>query len=143
MNVLMASKQKQKFDFSLYEENNYRNSEDIDNASKRSLEHIKPQTYRNSKISKKERDSLKKLTNTIGNLVLVPRGLNSKLSNKLPEEKKKILFEEMLKPDGRNFGLWLHTLSVFGSQNSWLSKEIIANQEYFKNDLLTYFNSKQ
>ncbi len=143
MNVLMASKQKQKFDFSLYEENNYRNSEDIDNASKRSLEHIKPQKYNNNRISKRERESLKKLTNTVGNLVLVPRGLNSKLSNKLPEEKKKILFEEMLKPDGRNFGLWLHTLSVFGSHNSWLSKEILANQEYFKNDLLNYFNSKQ
>jgi hypothetical protein len=142
MNVLMASKQKQKFDFTLYEENNYKNSEDIDNASKRSLEHIKPQTYRNSNISATEHESLKKLTNTVGNLVLVPKGLNSKLSNKNPAEKKKILFDEMLKPDGRNFGLWLHTLSVFGSHTSWLTKEIKANQDLFKNDLFTFFNSK-
>lgn len=142
MNVLMASKQKQKFDFTLYEENNYKNPEDIDNASKRSLEHIKPQTYRNSNIPANEHESLKRLTNTVGNLVLVPKGLNSKLSNKRPEEKKIIVFDEMLKPDGRNFGLWLHTLSVFGSHTSWLTKEIKANQEVFKNDLITFFNSK-
>jgi hypothetical protein len=142
MNVLMASKQNQKFDFSLYEENNYKNSEEIDNASKRSLEHIKPQTYKNNNITKKEKDSLKELTNTVGNLVLVPKGLNSMLSNKSPEEKKRILFEEMLKPDGRNFGLWLHTLSVFGSHSSWLTKEILLNQEIFKNDLITFFNHR-
>jgi hypothetical protein len=141
MNVLMANKQKQRFDFKLYEENNFKNKEEIEDAQKRSLEHIKPQTYRNDKLSKAEKTRLTKLTNTIGNLVLVPKGLNSKLSNKKTEEKKRIIFEEMLKPDSRNFGLWLHTLSVFGSNAQWLSKEIKANETAFRNELTNFFTN--
>jgi uncharacterized protein (UPF0297 family) len=140
MNVLMTNKQGQRFDFSLYEEHNFKNEEEIKEAQKRSLEHIKPQTYKNDKVSKEEWERLEKLTNTVGNLVLVPRGLNSKLSNKNPEEKKHILFEEMLKPDGKNFGLWLHTLSVFGSHSEWLSKEINKNGKAFEDNLITFFN---
>jgi len=48
----------------------------------------------------------------------------------------------MLKPDGRNFGLWLHTLSVFGSNTKWLSKEIKANEASFKNELTIFFTKK-
>lgn len=142
MNVVMANKQHQRFDYSLYEENNFKNSEAIKDAQKRSLEHIKPQTYRNDKLSKKELESLKNLTNTVGNLVLIPKGLNSKLSNKKPDEKKQILFDEMLKLEGRNFGLWLHTLSVFGSNSQWLTKELNANAINFKTDLQQFFNNK-
>lgn len=141
MNVLMANKQKQKFDFTLYEEENFKNEDQIKDADKRSLEHIKPQTFRGIKLDKKEREKLNKLTNTVGNLVLVPKGLNSMLSNKTQVEKKQILFEKMLKPEGRNFGLWLHTLSVFGSNTQWLSKEIKKNEEVFTKELTTFFNN--
>ncbi len=141
MNVCMTNEQNQRFDFTLYEENNFKNDEEIKEAQKRSLEHIKPQVYRNNKITKAERKRLKNLTNSVGNLVLIPKGLNSMLSNKNPKEKKQIVFEEMLKPNGRNYGLWLHTLSVFGSNAQWLSKEIMANANAFRNDFNSFFTN--
>jgi hypothetical protein len=140
MNVMRTLKQKQKFDFSLYEEQSWKD-EDIDNSSRRSLEHIKSQTYRKDGISEEEFVELEALTNTIGNLVLVPKGLNSELSNKVFDEKKKLIFDKILTPEGKNYGLWLHTLAIFGSNTSWLTKEINGNKELFRIELTNFFNS--
>lgn len=139
MNVIRTNKLKQKFDFTLYEEQNYNQPDDFDKANKRSLEHIKPQKYINiTKLSKLELDKLEKLTNTIGNLVLVPSGLNSKLSNEPFHKKKKIVFDS-INSESKNYGLWLHTLETFGSHSDWLQKEIENNKIVFENEFNTFF----
>ncbi len=138
MNAMMANKQKHKFEFDLYEEDNLK-KKDIDVDKTRSLEHIKPQTYVNLNLSEGELMHLNSLTNTIGNLVLVPRGLNSKLSNWSFHEKKEILFKEILNISTKNQGLWLHTLSVFGSKSDWLAEEIESNKRAFTTDFNDFF----
>lgn len=139
MNVERATSQKQKFDFTLYEENNY-NSEQIDDAAKRSVEHIKPQTFVHHNLSEQELDELNGLTNTLGNLVLVPKGLNSKLGNKAFESKKQIVFNELVNSKENKYGLWLHTLSVFGSKSEWLKKEIDDNKQIFIKEAKSFYN---
>lgn len=139
MNVERTTSQKQKFDFTLYEENNY-NSEQIDDAAKRSVEHIKPQTFVHHSLSELELVELNGLTNTIGNLVLVPKGLNSKLGNKAFEDKKQIVFDELVNSKENKYGLWLHTLSVFGSKSDWLKKEINNGKILFKSEAKTFYN---
>ena len=83
-------------------------------------------------------DKLEKLTNTIGNLVLVPSGLNSKLSNEPFHKKKKIVFDS-INSESKNYGLWLHTLETFGSHSDWLQKEIENNKIVFENEFNTFF----
>lgn len=140
MNVMRTNKQKQKFDFTLYEEQSYNQPADFEKGNKRSLEHIKPQKYKNvTKLSPRELERLEKLTNTVGNLVLVPSGLNSKLSNESFHQKKKIVFES-INTESKNYGLWLHTLEIFGSHSDWLRKEIENNKEVFENEFNTFFN---
>ena len=140
MNVMRTTKQNQKFDFSLYEEQSYNLPEDFIKGNKRSLEHIKPQKYSNiTKLSKIELEKLNKLTNTVGNLVLVPSGLNSKLSNESFEKKKEILFEGIINSKTKNYGLWLHTLSIFGSHTQWLIEEIEKNAAEFKTEFDIFF----
>ena len=139
MNVVRADKQKQKFNFSLYEEENNKEISEIDTRDRRSLEHIKPQTYYNDSISKETLEVLEKMTNRIGNLVLVPRGLNSSLSNKPFKTKKEIVFKNMLSTEGKNIGLWLHTLEIFGSNSEWLIQEIKNNTEKFETEFNSFF----
>lgn len=140
MNVMRTNKQNQKFDFTLYEEQSYNQPADFEKGNKRSLEHIKPQKYKNvTKLSSRELERLEKLTNTIGNLVLVPSGLNSKLSNEAFHQKKKIVFES-INFESKNYGLWLHTLEIFGSHSDWLRKEIENNKKVFENEFNTFFN---
>jgi hypothetical protein len=139
MNVLRTNKQNQKFDFTLYEEQSYNQPADFEKGNKRSLEHIKPQKYKNvTKLSPRELDKVEKLTNTLGNLVLVPSGLNSKLSNEPFHQKKKIVFESV-NSESKNYGLWLHTLEIFGSHSDWLRKEIENNKIVFENEFNTFF----
>lgn len=140
MNVIRATHQKHKFDFTLYDEDNYQ-SDEIDNAGRRSLEHIKPQTYRNSNLSTAKFIELESLTNTVGNLVLVPKGLNSKLSNRSFDEKKQIVFGGTLHPTGKNYGLWLHTISIFGSNTNWMVDEINLNKDQFEKEFYSFFKS--
>ncbi|WP_035649310.1 DUF262 domain-containing HNH endonuclease family protein [Flavobacterium sp. ASV13] len=140
MNVMRTNKQFQKFDFSLYEEQSYNLPEDFAKANKRSLEHIKPQKYNNiTNLSLSELEKLNSLTNTVGNLVLVPSGLNSKLSNESFEDKKELLFEGIINSKTKNYGLWLHTLSIFGSHTQWQVKEIEKNATEFKTEFDTFF----
>jgi len=141
MNVERTSYKKQKFDFSLYEENSY-NSEEVDVATKRSVEHIKPQKYIHHSLNPQDLEDLNKLTNTIGNLVLIPRGLNSILSNKSFDDKKKEVFRELTDSKENKYGLWLHTLSVFGSKSDWLKKEIDDNKNLFINEAKAFYNYK-
>ena len=140
MNVMRTNKQSQKFDFSLYEEQSFNLPEDFAKANKRSLEHIKPQKYNNiTNLSVSELEKLNRLTNTVGNLVLVPSGLNSRLSNESFEAKKELLFEGIINSKTKNYGLWLHTLSIFGSHTQWLIKEIEKNAAEFKTEFDTFF----
>lgn len=140
MNVMRTNKQNQKFDFSLYEEQSYNLPEDFIKGNKRSLEHIKPQKYSNVlKLSEKELERLTKLTNTVGNLVLLPSGLNSTLSNESFEKKKELLFEGIINSKTKNYGLWLHTLTIFGSHTQWLINEIEKNATEFKTEFDTFF----
>lgn len=138
MNVSRAEKQKQKFEFRLYIEDNFNRGE-IDDKSTRSLEHIKPQTYINPKLSEAELNEVNALTNTIGNLVLIPKGLNSKLSNRSFNEKKEIVFTEVVDTGSRDQGLWLHTLSVFGKPTDWLVSEINNNRVLFEREFTSFF----
>lgn len=139
MNVLRTNKQNQKFDFTLYEEQSYNQPEDFEKGKKRSLEHIKPQKYVNTTdLSQSDLDILEEQTNTIGNLVLVPSGLNSKLSNEPFYEKKKIVFKS-INSESKNYGLWLHTLEIFGSNSDWLNKEIENNKIVFENEFNAFF----
>jgi hypothetical protein len=85
--------------------------------------------------------AIEALTNTIGNLVLIPKGLNSKLSNRSFDIKKQIVFDEMLKPEGKNYGLWLHSLSIFGSNIQFVAKEIDSNKLVFKNEFYSFFKN--
>jgi hypothetical protein len=140
MNVLRTIKQKQKFDFSLYEEETWQ-GEEVDNRSSRSLEHIKSQTYVDDKLTEEQMLAIEALTNTIGNLVLIPKGLNSKLSNRSFDIKKQIVFDEMLKPEGKNYGLWLHSLAIFGSNIQFVAKEIDSNKLVFKNEFYSFFKN--
>jgi len=139
MNVVRSINAKQKFDFDLYEENHI-NAEDIDNAKRRSLEHIKPQAYKNIKgLNDDVLQKLNSATNTIGNLVLLPKGLNSKLSNLSFDEKKEIVFKELLNSKQNNYGMWLHTLAVFGSKSDWLVNEIENNKKMFFEEAIEFY----
>lgn len=140
MNVTRANRQGHKFDFELYEEIQNESQLDKDDISKsRSLEHIKSQTYRNNNLSELDFKKLESLTNTIGNLVLLPRGLNSKLSNNSFENKKASLFKELSKREGKNYGLWLHTLEIFGKYSTWQIKDIEENREVFHHEFNEFF----
>lgn len=88
-----------------------------------------------------QNERLESKTNTIGNLVLIPKGLNSMLSNRPFLEKKRIVFQEMLK-EGNKYGLWFHTLSVFGQYSEWQLNEIEANRKVFENSFNHFFNQK-
>lgn len=109
LNVEEDNKLHKKFDFSIYEEN-------------RSLEHIYPQ----SKIDELSEDD-KLLVHSIGNLLLLHKNDNSKLSNKSFDEKKNIYFNINDKFASRNL---LHTISVFAN-SKWDVEEIKRNQEEF------------
>jgi len=141
MNVTRAIQHDQKFDFTLYEEESWREPGDIDNSTTRSIEHIKPQKYREEELTDEEFVKLEALTNTIGNLVLIPKGLNSKLSNEFFTRKKEIIFDEILKPAGKNYGLWLHSLSIFGRNTKFVVNEINKNKDVFKIEFNDFFKS--
>ncbi len=140
MNVQRINKHGQKFDFSFYQEDNFKHT-DIDLSQKRSLEHIQPQTsvYGGTEDATIVQE-LNALKNTIGNLVLLPRGLNSKLSNKQFSVKKEIVFNEMTSSVRNKFGLWLHTLDVFGKNNDWRLKELESNKNAFEVEFHAFFN---
>ena len=137
MNVVRSNRQKQKFDFLFYEEESY-DAEKIENSDKRSLEHIKPQTPKEALSDESAQLELESLTNTIGNLVLLPKGLNSLLKNKNFNDKKKDVFDKIIS-DNRNYGLWFHTLAVFGRNADWKAIEITKNKEAFKQEFEKFY----
>ncbi len=137
MNVVRSNRQKQKFDFSFYEEESY-DADKIENSDKRSLEHINPQTPKEALSDNEAQIELESLTNTIGNLVLLPKGLNSLLKNKNFNDKKKDVFDKIIS-DNRNYGLWFHTLDVFGRNADWKAIDIIKNKETFKNEFENFY----
>jgi uncharacterized protein with ParB-like and HNH nuclease domain len=98
-----------KFDFSIYDE-------------KRSLEHIHPQ----SKITNLSQND-EWLVHSIGNILLLHKDDNSKLSNSSFEEKKNIYFNLDKKFHSRNL---LHTISVFAN-SKWDKEEIERNRKEF------------
>ena len=141
MNVMRATAHKHKFDFSLYEEKF--SGENVDDAKTRSLEHIKPQDFINiKKLNEEELIELNQLTNTIGNLVLIPKGLNSILKNNQFERKKEIVFSQLTNEKDNKYGLWLHSLSVFGSKSDWLKDEINDNKLLFMTEAATFYGYK-
>jgi hypothetical protein len=135
MNVELVNAKKIKFDFLLFEGFTKSEKDDIDNAQTRSLEHIYPQ---DPKEECKDLYIDYQMTNSIGNLVLLPKGLNSGLQNKCFSEKKEIVFEKILSQDG-NIGLWLHTINIFGKYNLWGKEQIKTNQDLFKRSLTKFF----
>jgi len=110
LNVEEYNRLNKKFDFSIYE--------------KRSLEHIHPQSKVDG-LKLSEDDEW--LEHSIGNLLLLHKDDNSKLSDKSFNEKKNIYFNINDEFKSRNL---LHTISVFAI-SKWDKEEIKRNREKF------------
>ncbi len=161
-NVTDLNKFKLKFDFSMYHE-------ESDNRDKRSIEHIHAQndfldedklsatipataqihdnlasaTHENmekSTANKGEKIS-RPLGNSIGNLALLPKGLNSKIGINPYEVKKKMVFDAFSSEDkdDRKMALFLHTLKMF-SKKTWNEDDIRANHAEFCNEFIKFYN---
>ena len=124
------------FDFTMYE--------DPEDKNRRSLEHIFPKSkFRESagcEIAGGNEDNTtinERLGNNIGNLVLLPKGLNSSLKDKDFSEKQKIVNTALLSagPGKANMALWLHSLKIFISYREWGTSAIEKNQKEFLAEL--------
>lgn len=148
-NVTDLNKFKLKFDFSMYHE-------ESDNREKRSIEHIHAQSlfFKEDELTAPaqvtdniasdlhEKENIivsKEWGNSIGNLVLLPIGLNSGIGNKFYQEKKKMIFDAFSSKDDRKMALFLHTLKMF-SKKTWNEDNIKANHTEFCNEFIKFYN---
>ncbi len=130
-NVEMDNEVGRRFDFSLY--------------TKRSLEHIHPQSWENEEARRLKFDPEEKLSvDSIGNLVLLGGDDNAAFSNWDFEGKKAIYFgkeePEKLKEKPLKWSLkLLHSVSIF-SNSKWNAETIRQNQQTFLAELRHYYD---
>ena len=68
---------------------------------------------------------------------IIHEAFGQKAPNKFSQRIKEIFGINF---ESKNYGLWLHTLEIFGSHSDWLRKEIENNKKVFENEFNTFFN---
>jgi hypothetical protein len=142
-NVQMLNNYGLKFDFAMYSP--------LNNAAGRSLEHIHAQS---NFFTEEERKGIDKSTvaesetvdidmvlgNSIGNLALVPKGFNSKLSDHPFKIKKGLVFNALQesKREKRALSLCLHTISLF-AKSKWEKDDAEQNKGNFIKEMKEFY----
>jgi hypothetical protein len=129
-----------KFDFNMYEH--------PANNEMRSLEHIHSQSrFTDSAPGETDGGGADeeaigaRVGNSIGNLVLLPKGLNCSLKDKGFPEKRTAVQQALLGGETKhaNMALWLHSLEIFIAHQKWGAAEIESNNQAFLDDLKKFY----
>ena len=126
-NIQMLNSLRLKFQFSMYEAPT--------DKKMRSLEHIHAQKHFFNQEEAKSGDIDKKLGNSIGNLVILPKGINSAVGCNSFKKKKEIIWTKLFEPEESseklaNPSLFLHTLKLFSGEK-WEEDDIEKNRSEF------------
>lgn len=133
-NVTRLQPYKLKFDFEKFQS--------PDEKDKRSLEHIYAQSNFTNEFSCVDEE----LGNSIGNLVLLPKGLNSSLKDKEFSDKReqirKVFLGNNAGNESLNMALWMHSLEIFLVNDVWCEEQIKKNKEQFIEEFESFYKSE-